>query len=276
VELQKIVPQLTEHNIVLFGISYDPVEVLAKFARKYEITFPLLSDQGSKVIRALGLLNEQVQEQHAAFGIPPNQKYYGVPYPGTFVLDETGTVTEKRFHQSYRSRDTGSGLLEAALGIASSQHGPEVISQNEAVQVRAYLDSPTYAFNQIIHLVIELNVASGLHVYGEPIPEGYVPLSVKVEPVEGLVVGKPKWPSPDRFTVAVINEEFWVYQGKVRGLLPLTFAMAPGRGEVVIRITVTYQTCSESTCFMPGSASLELPIKETELVETPEFLRPKQ
>ena len=179
VELQKIAPQLNENNIALFAISYDPVEVLAKFARKYNITFPLLSDQGSKVIRALRLLNEQVQEQHAVFGIPANQKYYGVPYPGTFVLDEKGIVTEKRFHQGYRNRDTGSGLLEAALGIASREHGQEIISQNEDVQVRAYLDSPTYAFNQIIHAVIEMNVAPGLHVYGEPIPEGYVPLSVR-------------------------------------------------------------------------------------------------
>ncbi len=271
-----MMPQLTEHNIALFAVSYDPVEVLAKFARKYGITFQLLSDQGSKVIRSLGLLNEQVQEQHAAFGIPPNQKYYGVPYPGTFVLDETGTVTEKRFHQSYRNRDTGSGLLEAALGIASREHGPEAISQTETVQVRAYLDSPSFSFNQIVHVVIELNVSPALHVYGEPIPEGYVPLSVKVEPLEGLVVGKPKWPSPHRFSMTEINEEFWVHQGKVRGTLPLTFAMAPGRGDVVIRITVNYQTCNESTCFLPGSVSFELPIKEIELVEAPKFLRPKQ
>jgi DsbC/DsbD-like thiol-disulfide interchange protein len=96
---------------------------------------------------------------------------------------------------------------------------------------------------------------------------------VEVEPLEGLVVGKPKWPSPDRWTVAGIDEEFWVYQGKVRGLLPLTFAMIPGQGEIVIRITIAYQTCSESTCFMPGSVNLGLPIKEIELVEAPEFLQ---
>jgi AhpC/TSA family/Thiol:disulfide interchange protein DsbD, N-terminal len=225
----------------LFAISHDPVEVLAKFARKYNITFSLLSDQGSKVIRTLDLLNEQVQE-HAVFGVPANRKYYGVPYPGTFVLDETVMVTEKRFHQSYRNRDTVSALLEAALGIASREYGQGAISQTEAVQVRDYLDSPTYAFNQIVNAVIELNVGPGLHVYGEPISEGYVPLSVNVEPLEGLVVGKPQWPSPARWTVAGIGEEFWVYQGKVRGLLPLTFAMPPGHGNLVIQITIAYQT----------------------------------
>jgi len=52
-------------------VSYDPVATLAAFAATHGITFPLLSDEASAVIRRLGLHNEQVQADHATYGIAP-------------------------------------------------------------------------------------------------------------------------------------------------------------------------------------------------------------
>ena len=45
------------------------MDVLARFASAHGVTFPLLSDEGSTVIRALGMLDEQVYEHHAAFDV---------------------------------------------------------------------------------------------------------------------------------------------------------------------------------------------------------------
>ena len=98
-------------------MSYDPVETLAAFAATHRITYPLLSDHESAVIRRLGLLNEHVQADHAAYGIAPNPRHAGLPYPGAFALDTAGVVVEKRFHESYRVRDTGAGLIARTLGI---------------------------------------------------------------------------------------------------------------------------------------------------------------
>ena len=47
-------------------MSYDPVGVLAAFASKHDIIYPLLSDEGSQVFRRLGLINERVSESEAA------------------------------------------------------------------------------------------------------------------------------------------------------------------------------------------------------------------
>ena len=41
-------------------------------------------------MRGLGLINERVQEDHAAYGIPPNPRHVNLPYPGVFVLDARG------------------------------------------------------------------------------------------------------------------------------------------------------------------------------------------
>lgn len=259
---------MTENGYALFAISYDPVEVLAGFAEKYDISYPLLSDEGSMVIKQLGLLNEQVFEQHAANKVPRNEEHWGVPYPGVFLLDANGVITQKRFRQSYRERETGVGLLENALGIASPFHGAEAEADTADVQVRAYLDSPTYSFSQLLRLTLELTIAPGLHVYGQPIPEGYTPLTVAIEPIERLSVGELELPAPARYTMEGLDEEFRVYTGTVRGSLPLVFGARPGSGDQIVHATVRYQACGDTVCYPPASVTLELPVQEVAMVES--------
>ena len=147
-------------------------------------------------MRALGLLNERVDEQHAAYGIAKQERHQGLPYPGVLLLDEQGRVMQKRFQQSYRERETGVGILAQGFGVTSSVHGPEAHGQSEGVNVRAYLDTDTYRFFQRLWLTVELTIEPGVRVYARPIPDGYIPLSVDVAPIVGMMVGKPTWPTP--------------------------------------------------------------------------------
>src|SRR5580765_7402867 len=143
---------LAKHGIALFAISYDAVEILKGFADKHGIAYPLLSDTGSHVMRRLGLLNAHVQDDHAAYGIKPNPRHVDLPYPGVFILDANGIVTDKRFHVSYRERDSGAGLLAVALGIAVPPPLAATSSASgDVVRARAWLDSETYAWFQRIH-----------------------------------------------------------------------------------------------------------------------------
>ena len=64
-ELQEAWTTLQQAGIALFAVSYDSVATLSAFADKHGITFPLLADEGSVTIRALGLLNEHLEQQHA-------------------------------------------------------------------------------------------------------------------------------------------------------------------------------------------------------------------
>lgn len=70
------------------------------------------------MIRRLGLLNERVAEDHAVYEIAANPRHVGLPYPGVFVLDEEGVIVQKRFHESYRERDTGAGVVAQTLGLS--------------------------------------------------------------------------------------------------------------------------------------------------------------
>jgi peroxiredoxin len=262
-----VLPTLREQGIALFAVSYDSVEILAAFAAKHGIAYPMLSDQGSHVIRRLGLLNERVQDDHAFYGIPANPKHGNLPYPGTFVLDGDGVITSKRFYESYRVRDTGASAVADLLGLTPPSHGAEADAAREGVRVRAWLDAPTYAFFQRLRLTVELAIDPGLHVYGRPVPEGNVPVSIEVAPIDGVEVGAAEFPAPHRMTIEGLDDEFWVYEGAIRVALPLVFDAPPGGGDRVVRVTVTFQACSDSSCALPTSVQLDLPVTETALAE---------
>jgi len=84
------------------GISYDNVEILKRFAARKLITFPLLSDAGSKTIDAYGIRNKEAPERVS-----------GIPYPGTFIVDAKGVIRAKLFLDGYKERHLPEAALEA-------------------------------------------------------------------------------------------------------------------------------------------------------------------
>lgn len=266
-ELQESLAEYEQRKIAVFAISYDSVDVLGGFAQKYNVTYPLLSDEGSVVIRRLGMLNKRLDEHQAFYGMPVRDDQRGVPYPGSFVLDEQGIVIERRFEDSYRIRPTAVGLLESAFGEVSGRYGPEARAAGDGVAVRAYLDSATYRVFQQLRLTVEVQIEPGLHVYGRPIPDGYVPLSVEVAPIEGVEIGPLEAPTPSPFQMVGLDEKFTVYDGLVRLTVPLTFPTAAG--DVTIEAAVRYQACGATECLLPATLRLSLPLTRLNHVERP-------
>src|SRR5262249_56162944 len=87
--------------------SYDPASVTADFAARRGITFPLLSDPGSLTIKKYGIFNTTIPET--------NQQAYGIPFPGTFMLDARLIVPSRYFEPPYQDRNTFTTIL-ARLG----------------------------------------------------------------------------------------------------------------------------------------------------------------
>ena len=94
------------------AISYDPVETLKSYADDKNITFTLLSDEGSKTIDAFGIRNKAMEGRK--FG--PND-LTGIPHPGTYILDSQGVVQAKLFLERYQVRHTTEELLKAAGSV---------------------------------------------------------------------------------------------------------------------------------------------------------------
>jgi DsbC/DsbD-like thiol-disulfide interchange protein len=185
-----------------------------------------------------------------------------------FLLDEHGHVLQKRFQQSYRERETGVAVLERGFGLTSSVHGAPVHAQAEGVQVAARLDSPTYRAFQRLWLTVDIDIDAGLHVYGQPIPDGLIPLTVAVTPTEGLSVGAPEFPPPTPHRLEGLDEDFYIYEGKLIVTLPLTFLH--DADDALVQVAVRYQACSDELgCFMPQTVTLEVPVQVQDHIDRP-------
>jgi len=84
------------------AVSYDKPDVLAAFAAKQAIPFPLLSDTGSKLIDALKLRDPQYARGSFA---------YGVPYPTILLLDARGQVKAKTVETDYKVRPSQADII---------------------------------------------------------------------------------------------------------------------------------------------------------------------
>lgn len=89
-------------------ITYDTPEKIRTFTTGQKIDIPVLSDPGSRTIRAYGVLKEDE---------PKDSETYGIPYPGTFVVDTSGTVRQRLFLEGYRVRHSVDALIAAARAL---------------------------------------------------------------------------------------------------------------------------------------------------------------
>ncbi len=237
--------------------------MLREFAQTKGIAFPLLSDQGSRVITELGLLDRDLAAHHAAFNVPTGDPQWGVAYPAVFVLDEGGRVAQKRIQEHYRAREGAVQLLEDALGVGAASHGQTQTASTPRVRVSVFADSDSYVRWQNTRLHVVLDVDSGWHVYGRPAPTGYTPMTLAIEPQSGLQVGEPLYPPARLLKIESLADQFFVYEGRVHVTIPIAINVLAGHGDVMVRITIRYQACNDVECVPPSEAELEIPLQET-------------
>ena len=101
--MQDRVAEFNEAGVAVAASTYDDVEQNAKFKSSEELTYTLLSDQDSKTVKSLGILNENYEEGSFA---------YGVPHPGVILVDADDKVVLKRAEEKYSDRPSMDALLE--------------------------------------------------------------------------------------------------------------------------------------------------------------------
>lgn len=104
ISLRNAPAALAKRGYNIAAISYDSPEVLAGFAAKRDINYPLLSDSGSVTIDAFGLRYPQYK---------PGSMAYGVPQPAIFVVASDGTVRASLAEAGYKTRPPLDAVLKA-------------------------------------------------------------------------------------------------------------------------------------------------------------------
>jgi peroxiredoxin Q/BCP len=77
--------KLKSKNVVVLGVSPDPVDSHRRFADKYDLPFPLLVDEKAEAARKFGVWGKKNM-----YG----RTYYGI-IRSTFIIDETGKVKKE-------------------------------------------------------------------------------------------------------------------------------------------------------------------------------------
>ncbi len=263
--------RIKAQGLGLAAISYDSVGVLKSFTDREHIGFPLLSDTDFNVIRSYGILNETIQK---------NTPFYGIPHPGTYVLDERGVVVAKYFEEDFRVRDTAESILLRQFGVAAAP-GDRVSAKHVQIRVSGG-DSPVRP-NQRVTLAAEGELSPRVHVYA-PGVKGYIPVSLKLLPSAAFEAEPVVFPPAKTMTLEAIHETVPVYEGQFRLLQTITLAgpqqverLLDANRNLTIEGEFRYQACDDRECFVPETVRLKwtIPVLPFDRTRAPEPLRRK-
>jgi hypothetical protein len=253
VELQGQYDELKRRGMGLAAISYDRPEMLKLFSDARGITFPLIADSGSAIIKQYGLLNTTVQ---------PGTRSYGVPFPGTFLLDRRGIVRARYFEDAYQERNTASSIL---VRQGATPFGPAMSAETKHLTLTAALSDDEAAPGTRLSISIDIEPRRGMHVYA-PGKHSYQVISLEIDPQPWLRAAAVTYPRPEIYHFKPLNEHVEVYLKPFRLVQDVTILATPdvqkmlaNEKSVTITARVNYQACDEKLCYAPQS----VPVKWT-------------
>lgn len=254
-ELQSRLPDLAEQGLTVVAVSYDPVETLAKFAAEKKIAYPLLSDRGSAIIRRYGLLNETVDRESRSFG---------VPHPGTFMLDAARTVRSRSFEERYQERNTAAGIVVRQGGPG---RGPSVAAANSHLALKAFASDELVAPGSRITLAFDVTPGPRIHIYA-PGDHLYQVIDVRIEAQPVLIPHDTTYPPSETYTFAPLKETVQVYQKPFRLTRDVTIAATReaqqallGKETITVEGKLEYQACDDRVCFPPSAIPFTFALK---------------
>lgn len=250
-ELQRRYADITKQGLGLIAISYDAPETLKQFTASRGITFPLVSDPGSAIIRRYGLLNETIDVK---------SRTYGVPHPGTFVLDRKGVVVSRFFEDAYQERYTTGAILSDVGRYAG------VTASTAHMSMRASISDTEAAPGERLSIVADITPARGMHLYA-PGRHTYQIVKLEIDPQPWLRVHAVSYPSSEIYHFKPLDERVEVFMKPFRLRRDVTLLAAQEAQKLLgtmATATITgaleYQACDDKVCFNPARVPISFSI----------------
>jgi hypothetical protein len=256
VNLQDGLPELTATGLGLAVITYDSQATLADFRARRGITFPFLSDPGSSTITAYGILNTTVEE---------TSTNYGIPFPGTFVIDRQGVVTARFFEEAVQERSTVSNMM-LTLGAGSSPVTASRITTDH-LQITTYTSDDVVAPGSLFSIVFDIVPRERMHVYA-PGADGYRIIGLTLDPNPLLETRPVEYPASEIYYFEPLDERVPVFQTPFR--LSQAMLISPAREHraaladveaITVTGTLDYQACDDRICFNPQSVPVSYTVQ---------------
>ena len=233
--------------------------MLAAFSKQRGITFPLLSDTGSAVIKAYGIQNVSAQGAQA-----------GIPHPGTFLIDRAGRVTSRFFEAAYTDRSTVSSMM-VRLGAGSAPVAATRISSAQ-LEMTTFASDEEIAPGNHFSLIVDVAPRPGMHVYA-PGASSYRVVSITLAPQPFVQQNPTVYPPSEIYFFEPLNERVPVYQKPFRLVQDVLLEATQeaqkallGRESLLLTGTVDYQACDDKICYNPVSVPVSWTLKLKPLI----------
>jgi hypothetical protein len=263
VELQGRYDDIRKLGLALIAISNDSPETLKKFADSRGIRFPLLADPASAIIRRFGILNEQQK---------PGTPTYGIPHPGTFIVDRRGVVTARFFEDAYQERYTAAAIL-AAQG--ANPGGASVTAQTDHLSMSASISDSTVAPGERVSIVVAVTLRPTMHVYA-PGKHDYRVVRLSIDAQPWLRAHDTRYPPSEIYFFKPLDERVEVYSKPFRLLRDVTILATPdvqrslaARPTLTIAGALEYQACDDKVCYNPARLPFSLTVTTKALDRRP-------
>ena len=245
-ELQRQSADIAKQGLGLAAISYDSPETLKLFSRTRGITFPLIADPGSAMIRAYGILNQTVER---------GSRFDGIPHPGTFILDRRGRIVARFFEDAYQERYTAATILTA---IGKGRTAAVTTATTPHLSARISISDTAAAPGERLSIVADLTPSSGVHVYA-PGKHTYQVVNLAIDAQPWLRAAPTIYPPSEIYHFKPLDERIEVYTKTARLRRDVTLLATPdaqkllaGRASVAISGSLEYQACDDRLCFNPA------------------------
>src|SRR5260370_18523337 len=153
-QLQQATGEFEGKGIHVASITYDSEAILKEFSARKGITYPMLSDTGSKIIRAFAILNPE-GEGYAA----------GIPYPGIYFISADETVQKRYFESGFSERFTPNNIYSDIFGGTSAFAPTAPPIQAAHVTLKLSQSDTTVGAGSRIKLLVEIDPAAHVHLY---------------------------------------------------------------------------------------------------------------
>jgi hypothetical protein len=230
------------------AVSYDSQEVLHRFADAQHLGYPCLSDQGSAVIKAFGILNTNV---------PANHPFYGIPFPTNYLVGPDGVIRAKYFLPDYQTRVAASEILLDRFGTPGAN---AVSIAEDDLRVMIALTADRTVSGRELGIAADFSLAPGWHVYGQPLPSNYTPTAIEFD--GDLVASQTlEFPIAEKVEFANLGETLPVYHGNFRAKGKILVRSGLKPGDYLLKGKLKFQECSEDICKIPQSVAFEIPLR---------------
>lgn len=258
VDLNSKLEEFKKQGLAVASMTYDSIELLRHFSDRQGIKFTMLSDSDSKVIKAFDIFNDNVE---------PGNRAYGIPFPGTYIINASGIVTAKYFESDFRERYSAASILSREFGADGVE---KTTLETQHLKLSSSSSDGVLAPGRRVTLMIDVDLASKMHVYAPGI-KGYIPIDWQMAETKSSLALPVSYPASHMLNLPAIKETVPVYSSHFRMVRDIVIGqeaeiasvLGPDRA-MTIEGSFRYQACDDRECYLPKT----IPLKWTFKVRT--------